>query len=208
MGDHAQKKRWRACLRERQDLVDERLAFAASMGALDGERLVFVDESGFTQGMRLSHGYAPRGQRCVENAPFRAGRRLNVIGYMAVGRVGSLPVETSVGAVEFEVFVRTVLVPSLREGDVVVWDNHRIHSAGSVAMIEQAGARVLSLPRYSPELNAIEPLWSKVKHRVRRARVETMEGLRTAVREALESVTGSDIRGWIGHCGYCLPFSA
>jgi len=65
----------------------------------DGDRLVFVDEMGFMQGMRLSRGYAPRGHRCVENAPFRAGRRLNVIGNMAGGRVRSLPVETSVGAV-------------------------------------------------------------------------------------------------------------
>lgn len=178
------------------------------MPTLDAEHLVFVDESGFTQGMRLSHGYAPRGQRCVENAPFRAGRRLNVIGYMAVGRVGSLPVETSVGAVEFEVFVRTVLVPSLQAGDVVVWDNHRIHRAASVALIEQAGASVVALPRYSPEYNAIESLWSKAKHMVRRARVETMEALRQAVNEALRSVTATDIEGWIRHSGYCLPKNA
>lgn len=175
------------------------------MPTLDGSRLVFVDESGITQGMRLSYGYAPRGRRCVENAPFRQGRRTSLIGYMGAEHGQVLPVEGSVNAAVFEAFVRHTLAPTLGEGDIVVWDNHRIHSREAVRMVEQAGARVLWLPRYSPEYNAIESMWSKVKHVVRRARADTAEALRDALEAAMACLTPDDARGWIRHCGYCLP---
>ena len=172
------------------------------MAMLDPERLVFLDESGIVQGMRLGYGYAPKGARCYETVPFRVGRRTSLIGFLslAVGRV--LAFEGSVTADVFERFVAVCLVPHLDVGDVVVWDNARIHSREAVRLVEAAGATVLALPRYSPEYNAIEQFWSKVKHGVRTACADTSEALAQALKRAVSGVCREDVAGWIRHCGY------
>ena len=186
-------------------MTAERAAYAEAMRALDASRLVFVDESGVVQGMRLSYGYAAKGQRCAENAPFRVGRRTSLLGWMGPTCGEVVPAGGSVTASVFEAFVAGSLVPRLRVGDVVVWDNARVHSAEAARLVEAAGARVLRLPRYSPEYNAIEHFWSKLKHLVRKARADTAEALTAALRSASALITPDDAQGWIRHCGYCLP---
>lgn len=172
---------------------------------LDAERLVFVDESGLRRGMRSPYGYAPRGRRCAEAAPFRVGRRLGLIGWVGLrgGRV--VPLEGPVDAGVFAGFVEYYLAPHLGPGDVVVWDNARIHGPAAVAAVEATGARVLAQPRYSPEVNAAEPLWAKVKGAVSRARADTAEALEAALVAAVGRVTRSDVAGWMRHCGYAPP---
>lgn len=187
---------------QREDIAIERGLYAEEMKRFDAARLVFVDESGFVCGMRLAYGYAPRGKRCVENAPFRVGKRQSLIGWMAACGGEVVPLEGSVSATVFERFVRQHLVPSLEVGDLVIWDNARIHSLEAVRLVEAAGARVVPLPRYSPEYNAIEMLWSKLKHYVRKLRADTVEALRAALEAAAAFVRADDARAWIEHCGY------
>ena len=195
-----------ASQRFRPDVVERRDAFLAEVKDIPVDRLVFVDESGVMRGMRAAYGYAPRGERCVETAPFRVGKRLNLLGWMRQDSGGVTGVEGSVSAEVFERFVAESLVPSLKPGDVVIWDNARIHAAGSVARIEAVGARVLAQPPYSPDLNAIEMLWSKVKTLVRQKLADLYDELVAALHEAVEAVTPSDASGWIRHCGYlCQP---
>ena len=107
--------------------------------------------------MRSPYGYAPRGQRCYESAPFRVGRRLGLIGWIGArdGRV--VPLEGSVTAEVFEEVVQRYLVPWLEPNEIVVWDNARIHSERAVQLVRDAKADVLAQPRYSPETNAAEP---------------------------------------------------
>jgi transposase len=174
------------------------------MPQLDGHRLVFVDEGGYRPGQRLAYGYAPRGQRCLETAPLRPTGRLNMLGWMAASCGEVVTVEEKVTGAIFEQFVAEHLVPSLEVGDIVVWDNARIHTSRAVALVEAAGARVLALPRYSPEFNAIEHLWSKLKHYMRKARADTVAALKKALYAAMERVTASDAAGWIRHCGYTI----
>jgi len=188
--------------RDRPDVADERAHYAEAMSLLNASDLVFIDESGIEQGMRLRYGYAPRAQRCIENAPFRIGRRTSLIGFVGIESGQVLPVKGSVNASVFETFVRGCLVPHLRAGMVVIWDNARIHSAEAVRLVEATGARVLALPRYSPEYNAIEHFWSKVKHFVRKAGADTAETLSEALDAAVALVTPEDVKGWIEHCGY------
>lgn len=183
-------------------------AFGAMMPGLDGARLVFVDESGIAPGMRLGYGYAPCGQRCLEAAPLRAKGRLNLVGWMSASCGEAVIVADSVDAAIFERFVAEYLVPSLEPGDIVVWDNARIHVPGAVALVEAVGARVLALPRYSPEYNAIEMLWSKLKQYIGKMRADTEAALRDALKAAMATVTESDAVGWIRHCGYVLNSSA
>ena len=66
--------------RTRPDVVARREAFLAEVAAIPTDRLLFVDELGVVRGMRAAYGYAPRGERCVETAPFRVGRRMNQFG--------------------------------------------------------------------------------------------------------------------------------
>jgi len=156
--------------------------------------------------MRTPYGYALRGRRCTEAAPFRVGRRLGLLGWVGVRGGGVVPVEGSMTAGVFERFVEHYLAPPLRPGNIVVWDNVRIHSAEAVRRVEATGATVLAQPRYSPEVNAAEPLWSKVKGHVARALADTAEELEAALCAAAAAIRESDVRGWLRHCGYaCQP---
>lgn len=202
MGDYAKKKLMRPLQQLRPDVAEERAAFAEQQPSLEAEKLVFIDEAGALQGMRLAYGYAPSGLRCIENAPFRTGRRRSLIGFMSAAGGEIVHFVGSVTAPVFERFVGEYVVPHLRQGDTVIWDNARTHSAKAVALIEAAGAQVLALPRYSPEYNAIELLWSKLKHYLRRLRADTEEALTAALVEAASWLTEEDARAWISHCGY------
>jgi transposase len=103
----------------------------------------------------------------------------------------------------FEAYVREALCPTLRPGDVVILDNLSSHKgAQALALIAQAGAEVRFLPAYSPDLNPIEPLWSKVKAGLRTAEARTQPSLLATIAASFESVTSQDARNWFAHCGY------
>ena len=103
----------------------------------------------------------------------------------------------------FEAYVEQFVVPVLRPGDVLLWDNLGAHRRAAVRpLVEAAGARVVFLPPYSPDLNPIELCWSKVKASLRKAAARTWEALLEAVVEALSAVGTEDIAGWFRHCGY------
>lgn len=78
--------------------------------------------------------------------------------------------------------------------DIVIWDNARIHSAEAVRLVEQAGAWVVPLPRHSPEYNAIELMWSKLKHYVRNLWADTAEALRRVLEETVTFLRAGDAR--------------
>jgi transposase len=109
------------------------------------------------------------------------------------------PTDTEV----FQGYVREVLCPTLRPGDRVIMDNLSPHkSESTLSLIRQAGAEVLFLPAYSPDLNPIEKMWSKVKASLRSAQARSQPALIQAIASALESVTPQDARNWFAHCGY------
>jgi transposase len=109
------------------------------------------------------------------------------------------PTDTAV----FQSYVREVLVPTLRPGDLVVLDNLGAHkNEDTLALITAAGAQVRFLPAYSPDLNPIEMMWSKVKAFLRAAQARTHETLLAAIAKALASVTAADAKGWFAACGY------
>jgi transposase len=110
------------------------------------------------------------------------------------------------GAADTEVFhayVREVLCPTLRPGDVVIMDNLSPHkSEPTLSLITQAGAQVLFLPAYSPDLNPIEKMWSKVKNCLRTAEARTEAALLEAIGAALQRITPQDAINWFACCGY------
>ena len=103
----------------------------------------------------------------------------------------------------FRAYVDQVLVPTLRPGDIIVMDNLSPHKSDpTLALITNAGAQVLFLPAYSPDLNPIEKMWSKVKNLLRGAEARTPTDLITAIGQALAMVTSQDALGWFVSCGY------
>jgi len=103
----------------------------------------------------------------------------------------------------FQAYVKKILCPTLRPGDTVIMDNLRAHkNEHTVALIEQTGARVAFLPAYSPDLNPIELMWSKIKALLRAAQARTREGLLEAIGKALAAVSPGDAQNWFAHFGY------
>jgi transposase len=110
---------------------------------------------------------------------------------------------TFAGAVngeKFKEYLRELLVPTLRPGDIVVMDNLRSHKVSGVAeIIESAGATVLYLPPYSPDFNPIEQMWSKIKAFLRKVKARSVDALLEAIPLAFDTVCLSDIEGWFKH---------
>ena len=115
---------------------------------------------------------------------------------------------TIAGAADKEVFrtyVEKVLCPTLRSGDIVVMDNLAVHkNPATLALIAEVGAEVRFLPAYSPDLNPIEKMWSKIKALLRKQEARNPEDLEDAIGFALEQVTPKDARGWFASCGYSI----
>lgn len=105
-------------------------------------------------------------------------------------------------------YVRHVLIPTLRPGDIVVLDNLSAHKdAEALDLIRAAGAKVWFLPPYSPDLNPIEKMWSKIKEFLRAAKARTFDTLLNAIAAALATVTPQDAEGWFQSCGYMTSHS-
>lgn len=119
------------------------------------------------------------------------------------GTTACMALEGTTDTESFRAYVEAVLVPTLRPGDLVVMDNLSPHKSDpTLALILQAGAFVLFLPAYSPDLNPIEKMWSKIKYLLRAAEARTPADLITAIGQALAKVTPQDALGWFASCGY------
>ena len=121
------------------------------------------------------------------------------------GSTACLVVDGATDQDVFQEYVRQVLVPTLQAGDCVVMDNLAPHKTPGVqALINAAGATVRWLPAYSPDLNPIEKMWSKIKQLLRSAKARTQEALIAAIGQALKSVTADDALHWFASCGYTI----
>lgn len=117
----------------------------------------------------------------------------------------SMTTDGGVKTKDFLRFVRKRLVPTLRPGDIVCWDNINMHkNATVVAEVLATGATIVRLPRYSPDYNPIEAAWAKAKAWIRRLAPGTVTELKQAMRRALSRIRGSDAVGWFRYCGYGL----
>ena len=154
--------------------------------------------------MTRLRGRAPKGERLVCHAPHGHWRTTTMISSVRLdGTSACMAVEGATNTEVFQAYVREVLVPSLRAGDIVVMDNLGAHKNDrTLALIAQAGAEVRFLPAYSPDLNPIEMMWSKVKALLRRAQARNRSDLLQAIAAALRAVTPKDVLGWFAACGY------
>lgn len=153
--------------------------------------------------MTRSYARAPRGQRAVVTEPFKQGPPFSGISAMGVDGLGApFLIEGALNSELFSRYLEQMLVPCLCPGQQVWMDNVKFHSAPkAVAAITATGARVCYLPPYSPDFHPMEHGISKIKEHLRTAKARTPRTLTTALVAALDTVTASDIRGWVTHCG-------
>lgn len=156
--------------------------------------------------MTRLRGRAPRGDRLVDKVPHGHWKTTTLIAALAAEGVRcSTVVDGAVNGDVFEAFVEQVLVPQLRPGDVVVMDNLSSHKRDTTRkLIEDAEARVLFLPPYSPDLNPIEMVFAKVKQLLRTLACRTRKTLWDAMQSVLDQITPTDAVNCFKHCGYTL----
>ena len=119
------------------------------------------------------------------------------------GLVATMTIPSATDGEVFLAYLEKVLCPKLQPGDVLVMDNLSAHKVKGVReLIEAAGAELLYLPPYSPDLNPIEKAWSKLKQLLRTAKARTAAALEQAIAEALVAITAENASAWFQHCGY------
>ena len=163
-----------------------------------------MDESGAKTNLTRLRGRALKGQRVHASTPHGHWHTTTMISSIRLdGSTACMALEGTTDTESFRAYIREVLVPTLRPGDIVVMDNFSPHKSDpTLGLITHAGAQVLFLPAYSPDLNPIEKMWSKVKGLLRGAEARTPTDLITAIGQALAKVTPQDALGWFASCGY------
>ena len=201
-GLYQKKKTLRASEQDRPDIKAKRQDWQEKK--LNPRRFVFLDESGAKTNMTRLRGWAKRGQRAYAAAPGGTWNTTTMISAIRHdGVIASMVLEGAMDGAAFEAYVEQVLAPALSPGDVVVMDNLSSHKSERIKeLVEAVGAEVWYLPPYSPDLNPIEMMWSKVKEYLRSAAARTKETLYEAIRQALHTVTTLDIHNWFKSCGY------
>lgn len=156
--------------------------------------------------MTRLRGRAPRGERLVDKTPHGHWKTTTLIAALGItGMRCSTVVDGAVNGDVFEAFVEQVLVHELRAGDVVILDNLSSHKRQRVReLIEAAGASLVFLPPYSPDLNPIELIFAKVKQSLRTLACRSRDALWNAMQSVLDQVSPEDVTNCYRHCGYTL----
>lgn len=174
------------------------------MATLDPRRLIFIDETWAKTNMSRQRGRSLRGTRLIESVPHGHWQTTTVLmGLRAEGPVAPLVVDGAINGEIFRAWVQQHLCPVLRAGDTVILDNLSAHKvAGVKQAIEAVGAKLKFLPPYSPDLNPIENLFSKLKHLLRSTAARTVDTLWNAVGQLLDEFPARECLRYILHPGY------
>ena len=187
-------------------MARKRKAWKKRQPKLDMNRLVFLDECGVNTGMTRLYGRALKHERVMEAVPDTRFHRTTILSSMRLdGTCVPFVFEGALNGDIFRVYITQLLAPSLKPGDIVIMDNLSSHKVkGIVEAIQAVGASVMFLPPYSPDLNPIELMWSKIKAILRKLKVRVKEHLDDAIAFAFSCVSPPNVSGWFHHDGYYL----
>ena len=176
------------------------------MSGFKASDLVFLDESGFNTDMTRRFAYSLSGSRAVNSALLSKPKNTTILSSIQLN--GTLHYTTFSGGTtvdHFRQYLEDILPPHLNDDSVLSMDNMKSYHAKAVKeLLDSSGIRYIYLPPYSPDLNPIEKLWSKVKALLRKFKARSLDALPDAIQHAFQNVSPSDCSGWFRSCGYAL----
>jgi transposase len=171
---------------------------------MDPARFVFLDETATATNMARRYGRCGAPERLVAAIPHGHWQTTTFIaGLRQSGVIAPMVLDGPMNGPAFRAYVEQLLAPELIPGDVVVLDNLAAHKVDGVRQaITAAGAFLLYLPPYSPDLNPIEQLFAKLKALLRKAAVRTKGALWSTIGTLLDSFPPHECTNYLAHCGY------
>jgi transposase len=193
-----------AAERQRPGIVRFRARWQAYQGKIDPRRLLFIDETWIKTNMAPLRGWGPRSRRLLASVPHGRWKTMTFLAALRHDRIEAPWVlDGPINGEAFAVYVETQLVKTLKPGDIVVIDNLRCHKNKKVRrLIRAAGAHLIFLPPYSPDLNPIEQVFAKIKHLMRKAMTRTVEAALAHLAKVLEMVTPKECSNYLKNSGY------
>ena len=166
--------------------------------------LVFLDESGVNTNMTRHYARARKEKRAIDSTPVNTPTNTTILSSVRItGETAYTIYQGGMTAERFAEYLSSTLLPTLSETDIIVMDNMRSHHAKIVKeLLDRAGVRYLYLPPYSPDLNPIEKMWSKLKANLRKQKIRIAAQLPEAIKRAFSTIRQSDCFGWFRSCGY------
>ena len=166
----------------------------------------WLDQMSVNCGMTRLYGRAFKNERVNDYVPDVRFERMSVMGAMGIkGLIAPLAYKGTLNGEFFAVYIKEALAPAMKKGDTLILDNLSPHKVKDVLKpLLDKGVKVIFLPTYSPDFNPIELAWSKLKAYLRKVKARAFDDLFSAIGLAIDSITPSDIGGWIKHCGYRL----
>jgi transposase len=190
--------------RDRPDVARRRAQWVKYQDRVDPARLVFIDETWTRTNMAALRGWAPRGSRLIGKVPHGRWRTMTFLAALRHDRI-TAPwlLEGPIDGESFATYVEKVLLPTLRQGDIVIMDNLSSHRGKIIRqLIRSAGAKLFLLPKYSPDLNPIEQVFAKLKHLLRKAAARTVEAVCAAIGQLLAAFTADECANYLQNSGY------
>lgn len=171
---------------------------------LDPRRLVFIDETWAKTNMTRTQGRSLRGERLVAKVPHGRWRTLTFIAALRHDRITApIVFDQPINAETFTAYVEQALAPTLTPGDVVILDNLGSHKGKAVRQaIRKAGAHLLFLPPYSPDLNPIEQVFSKLKALLRKADERSVEATWQRIGSLINCFSPTECGHYLSNSGY------
>ena len=202
----ASKKTVVAGERDRPDVARRRAQWIKYQGRIDPSRLVFIDETWTKTNMAPLRGWAPRGNRLTAKVPHGHWTTTTFLAALRHDRIDApWLLDGPIDGESFRTYVEKILVPTLRPGDIVIMDNLGSHKGKAVRqLIRSAGAKLIFLPKYSPDLNPIEQVFAKLKHLLRKAAARTVEAVCAAIGQLLGAFTTNECTNYFRNAGYAL----
>ena len=186
---------------------ETRLHWLIKVRDINAQQLIFADESACYLNMRHDFARSPKGQPAIVKQTYRPEGKVNLLACMSLeGVVAPWLVEGgTVDTGVFTYYLEHLLLPELRAGQILVLDNYAVHKTEAVRdLLCERDCKVMFLPTYSPDLNPIELLFSKLKARLRQLAAASVDVLSLAIDQLLKSVRLDELMGWFRKAGYIV----
>jgi len=186
--------------------VQARAAWQEWQSSCDPTKLIFLDETGASTDMARRYGRSAKGTRCKDSVPAGHWKTLSFIAGLRMDDITAPWVlDGPMTGEAFKTYLKTQLVPTLKPGDIVICDNLAAHKvAGVREIVEAAGAKIMYLPPYSPDLNPIEQVFAKLKALLRKAAERSVEKLWQTIGKLLDLFKPNECKNYFKNAGYVL----